>query len=115
MVTRCIPPFLAKCMYGSGVYVSFASQPLPWGRGWLTRLVYCIRDYDIFSKVVCVCNGSGAYAICTSGDHCPMLAQVVCIAYTPLPLHILHDVIEAHCYIVDIGRHIHHFAKNGAD
>ena len=91
-------------MYGSGVYVSLASQPLPWGRGWLTRLVYCIRDYAIFSKVVCVCNGSGAYALYASGGLNPMLAQVVCITYTPLPLHIHHDVVEAHCYFVNIGR-----------
>ena len=35
--------------------------------------------------------------IYTSGDHYPLLAQVVYIAYTPLPLH------------------IHHFAKNGID
>ena len=42
--------------------------------------------------------------IYTNGSHCPMLAQVVYIAYT---------FLASGVYVTPFLAHIHHFAKNG--
>ena len=43
--------------------------------------------------------------IYTSGGHCPMLAQVVYIAYTPLLLHIHHFATSISVYTRTV--HVH--------